>query len=197
LARDLVEFLLQEAGVPTEPDGERPDVIVLADPAAADWTDAASTGAPVTVVCPGTVAPEQAVAMVARGADAVLDAETAPTHLLAAVTTTAAGHAYLAPAHAGALARALRSRRDRPSLGLALTPREHQIIASIQRGESVKQTAIALGIAQKTVENLQGRLFSKLGVRNRAQAVARAHALGLAGQDENHDENQDENHDED
>jgi DNA-binding CsgD family transcriptional regulator len=43
----------------------------------------------------------------------------------------------------------------------------------------VKQTAVALGIAHKTVENLQGRLFAKLGVRNRAQAVLRAHTLGL------------------
>ena len=30
-----------------------------------------------------------------------------------------------------------------------------------------------------TVENLQGRLFRKVKARNRAQAVARAHALGL------------------
>ena len=43
----------------------------------------------------------------------------------------------------------------------------------------MKQTARDLGIAPKTVENLQGRLFRKLGARNRAQAVARAHALGL------------------
>jgi DNA-binding CsgD family transcriptional regulator len=53
------------------------------------------------------------------------------------------------------------------------------IIQSITRGEVIKQTAIALGISAKTVENLQSRLFRKLGVRNRAQAVARAHSLGL------------------
>jgi hypothetical protein len=43
----------------------------------------------------------------------------------------------------------------------------------------VKQTARALGISAKTVENLQSRLFRKLDVRNRAQAVSRAHALGM------------------
>jgi DNA-binding CsgD family transcriptional regulator len=34
-------------------------------------------------------------------------------------------------------------------------------------------------VADKTVENLQRSLFRKLGVRNRAQAVAVAHARGL------------------
>ena len=43
----------------------------------------------------------------------------------------------------------------------------------------MKQTARSLGIAIKTVENLRGRLFRKLGVRNRAQAIVRAHDLRL------------------
>lgn len=60
-----------------------------------------------------------------------------------------------------------------------LTRREVDIIASIDRGLAVKQTARELGVTAKTVENLQSRLFRKLQVRNRAQAVARAHALGL------------------
>jgi DNA-binding NarL/FixJ family response regulator len=60
-----------------------------------------------------------------------------------------------------------------------LSHREHQILEAIDRGLSIKQTALALGLASKTVENLQSRLFSKLEVRNRAQAVYRAHQLGL------------------
>ena len=43
----------------------------------------------------------------------------------------------------------------------------------------MKQTALALGISAKTVENLQGRLFRKLGVRNRAQAVAAVYERSL------------------
>ena len=61
----------------------------------------------------------------------------------------------------------------------SLTPREIDILASIDRGEVVKQTARQLGISEKTVQNIQSRLFRKLGARNRAQAVARAHELGL------------------
>jgi DNA-binding CsgD family transcriptional regulator len=60
-----------------------------------------------------------------------------------------------------------------------LTHREQDILASIARGESVRQTAHALGIAVKTVESEQRQLFFKLRVHNRAQALAEAQRLGL------------------
>lgn len=63
--------------------------------------------------------------------------------------------------------------------GVDLTARECDILDSISRGHTVRQTAHALGIAPKTVENTQARLFGKLGVRNRAGALAAAYALGL------------------
>jgi DNA-binding NarL/FixJ family response regulator len=60
-----------------------------------------------------------------------------------------------------------------------LTARESDILHSIARGHSVRQTARWLGIAAKTVENTQARLFRKLGARNRAGALAIAHGIGL------------------
>jgi DNA-binding CsgD family transcriptional regulator len=68
-----------------------------------------------------------------------------------------------------------------------LTVRERQILASIDRGESVKQTARALGISARTVENLQHRLFRRLGVRNRAEAVAAARPPAAAAPDQRAD----------
>jgi DNA-binding NarL/FixJ family response regulator len=56
---------------------------------------------------------------------------------------------------------------------------KRDILVSIDRGESVKQTARSLGISPKTVESLQSRLFSKLGVHNRAEAISHAHDLSL------------------
>jgi DNA-binding CsgD family transcriptional regulator len=53
------------------------------------------------------------------------------------------------------------------------------ILLSIERGDSIKQTARHLGISEKTVQNLQSRLFTKLRARNRVQAITRAHQLGL------------------
>jgi DNA-binding NarL/FixJ family response regulator len=60
-----------------------------------------------------------------------------------------------------------------------LTARESDILRSIARGHTVRQTARWLGIAAKTVENTQARLFRKLGARNRAGALAVAHGIGL------------------
>jgi DNA-binding CsgD family transcriptional regulator len=60
-----------------------------------------------------------------------------------------------------------------------LTGRELDILRSIAAGHSVRQTGRALGIAVKTVENTQTRLFQKLGARNRAQALAVGSRYGL------------------
>jgi DNA-binding CsgD family transcriptional regulator len=61
----------------------------------------------------------------------------------------------------------------------ALTAREFDILCCIARGHTIRQTARTLGIAAKTVENTQARLFRKLGVRNRMEALTTADALGL------------------
>ena len=53
------------------------------------------------------------------------------------------------------------------------------ILASIADGHTVRQTARTLGIATKTVENTQARLFRKLGARNRAGVLTIAYRLGL------------------
>jgi DNA-binding NarL/FixJ family response regulator len=60
-----------------------------------------------------------------------------------------------------------------------LTVRERDVLRSIARGDTVRQTARLLAIAEKTVESLKARLFLKLGTHNRAGAIRAAYALGL------------------
>lgn len=60
-----------------------------------------------------------------------------------------------------------------------LIARESDILRFGAQGYSIRQTARLIGIAPKTVENIQTRLFRKLGVRNSAGAVAVANAFGL------------------
>ncbi len=60
-----------------------------------------------------------------------------------------------------------------------LTSREREILRSIAAGHTVRQTARSLGIAVKTVENIQARLLRKLDAKNRAGALAMAYELGL------------------
>jgi DNA-binding CsgD family transcriptional regulator len=60
-----------------------------------------------------------------------------------------------------------------------LTARERDILDLIALGNTIRQTARALGIAAKTVENTQARLFRKLGARNRAETLTIAERWGL------------------
>ena len=65
-------------------------------------------------------------------------------------------------------------RGARPEVAAApmLTPREHEVLALLGAGYTIKQTAHRLGIAEKTVESVQRHLFGKLGVHDRIGALA-------------------------
>jgi DNA-binding CsgD family transcriptional regulator len=67
---------------------------------------------------------------------------------------------------------------------VVLTDRERQILDHIAGGHTTRQTARALGIAAKTVENTQARLYRKLGTHTRGETLAVAYRLGLV--DESH-----------
>jgi DNA-binding CsgD family transcriptional regulator len=157
-----------------------PAVAVLVDPGPEDWHEAECLGARIVLVCSGELDEPGVVAAFLRGADALVPLSRVPQELSTVVELVALGSTLIDPAHARLLVEMARIQLASPAgPELELTAREREILASIARGESVKQTADALGIAAKTVENLQGRLFRKLGARNRAQAVAAAHARGL------------------
>ncbi len=61
----------------------------------------------------------------------------------------------------------------------ALTAREREILHHIADGHTTRQTARALGIAAKTVENTPARLYRKLGTHNRIETLTVAYRLGL------------------
>ena len=60
-----------------------------------------------------------------------------------------------------------------------LTAREEEILYAMAEGLSNKDIALRLGIAETTVKTHATNLFSKLEVKRRGQAVARAKELGL------------------
>lgn len=158
-------------------------VCVLAEPETHDWEAARQAGAPVVLVAGTTLDERETVAAVVEGADAVLDCLDDGAAVVDAVLTVAHEGPLLRPNQARALARALRQQSDGTTAPPSLTGREREILQAIHRGESLKQTADRLGVARKTIENLQCRLFRKIGARNRAQAVVRTHALGLLADD--------------
>jgi two-component system, NarL family, nitrate/nitrite response regulator NarL len=177
LAREALVAILEAAGVQVvEP--ELATVTVLLEPSEEDWS-VVETGSKIVLVTAEVPDADQVLSAVIRGADAIIEADASADRLAAAIDVVAAGGTELSPTFVRRVADALRVQVQEEGPSLKLTQREEEILASIDRGETVKQTARTLGIAAKTVENLQGRLFRKLGVRNRAQAVALAHSLGL------------------
>lgn len=63
--------------------------------------------------------------------------------------------------------------------GPHLSPRQQQVIELVADGMTNAQIGEQLGITERTVKAYAQELFDKLGVRNRAGAVAQAWQLGL------------------
>jgi DNA-binding NarL/FixJ family response regulator len=157
-----------------------PVLLVLIEPTPEDWPAPETVHSPVVLVRSGDLDTVDVVDTLGRGVAAIVQAERVADDLVHALTLAAHGYLTLEDAHARALLAALHARRGDHDGGLPeLTARESDILRSIAAGHTVRQTARSLGIAEKTVENTQARLFRKLGARNRAGALAAAHAWGL------------------
>lgn len=72
-----------------------------------------------------------------------------------------------------------RMAREGSEVRASLTPREHEVLVMISRGLTMRQVASRLGISPRTVETHVAKLYRKLDVRTRVQAVSRAVSLGL------------------
>lgn len=181
LALEVVRDLLLSGGmsiVDLDVDGAVPaNVAVLVEPLPEDWATARRLGLPILLVLGEETGDTHVVEAVLAGADAVVHLDTLPATIFGMLIAVGSGGSVLLPTQTRIVAEVARAAAARPEV--TLSRREAEIVASIAEGKAVKQTARDLGISAKTVENLQGRLFRKLGVRNRAQAVARAHGLGL------------------
>jgi DNA-binding NarL/FixJ family response regulator len=155
-----------------------PIVIVLVDPEPEDWQATIPLGAPTMVIRDRHVPEQLAIAgAMARHASAVLSTADVTTGLTPTLNAVAQGLMVMGWGYASALLRWAPASSD-PTMP-KLTAREFDILGSIARGHTIRQTARTLGIAAKTVENTQARLFRKLGVRNRIEALTIADTLGL------------------
>jgi DNA-binding NarL/FixJ family response regulator len=79
----------------------------------------------------------------------------------------------------GALGRMARRARESADVEATLTPRERQVLALLSGGLTIGQIATRLAISPRTVETHVAKLYRKLGVRGRVQAISRAATLGL------------------
>jgi DNA-binding NarL/FixJ family response regulator len=103
--------------------------------------------------------------------------------LSSTITRVLAGERVIAPGMEQdavlALGRFARRAREGAEVAADLTPREQQVLELLSDGHTMRQIATRLGISPRTVETHVAKVYRKLGVRTRVQAVSRAATLGL------------------
>jgi two-component system, NarL family, nitrate/nitrite response regulator NarL len=111
------------------------------------------------------------------GAAGVLSKKTSHEQLRDAILTAAEGREFLSDEKLAAVTREIRLRNhdDRPRL----SNREHEILKRIAKGESSTAIARAMHLGLSTVKTHSRHLYEKLGVSDRAEAVAVAMRRGL------------------
>ncbi|WP_419998724.1 response regulator [Streptomyces boninensis] len=123
-------------------------------------------------------------AALAAGASGFLLKDVTPEHLTAAVRLVRSGDALLAPAITRRLVERFAARDDRAAAAphgdlAALTPRELEVLTALARGRSNAELAARFSLSEATVKTHVARILSKLGLRDRAQAVIVAYETGL------------------
>jgi DNA-binding NarL/FixJ family response regulator len=116
------------------------------------------------------------------GASGFLLKSAPPEQLIAAVRTVVAGDSLLAPVITRRLVEAfVRGPRpgDRPTALAELTDREREVLRLIARGRSNSEIAGELFVSEGTVKTHVNRIFRKLDLRDRVQAVVLAYETGL------------------
>jgi DNA-binding NarL/FixJ family response regulator len=121
----------------------------------------------------------------AAGVSGFLLKDTPAERLGDAVRTVADGHALLAPT---VTRRLIDTYVERPAMDAgraallgSLTPREDDVLRAMAEGLSNAEIALRLHLGEGTVKTHVTRVLTKLGVRDRLQAVVFAYSSGLVG----------------
>ncbi|MGH3822672.1 MAG: response regulator [Pseudonocardiaceae bacterium] len=173
----------------------RPDIVLMdvrmpgtdgvaATRAVVDEGLTAQNGQPIGVIILTTYHIDEAVyAALRAGASGFLLKDAAPAEIVNAIRSVVAGEAWLDPAVARRLIDEFAARPEphtpTPAEMAQLTPREREVLSLMARGLSNADVAVELFISEATVKTHLARVMMKLGVREKAQAVAAAYQTGL------------------
>ena len=94
--------------------------------------------------------------------------------LVTAVRRVAAGQSMLDPAVTATVLERLRTAAHAEESGAfsELTDQERRVLAHLAQGESNREIALAMDLAEKTVRNYVSNILAKLSLTSRAQAAA-------------------------
>jgi two-component system, NarL family, nitrate/nitrite response regulator NarL len=122
--------------------------------------------------------PELAYSTVAAGARGYLSKESSRQEICDAIAAVARGGTAFAPEVQEGLQSAVRQRGRTDSVP-ALTDREHQVLRLIAEGMTAPQIGEEIQLGTATVKTHLHTLYEKLGVSDRAAAVAEGMRRGL------------------
>jgi DNA-binding NarL/FixJ family response regulator len=169
----------------------KPDVIVMdirmpeMDGLAATAQIAADEHGPKILILTTFDLDEYVYEALGAGASGFLLKDASAGDLINAVRVVASGEALLAPSITKRLiadfARRRKHERPRSDATDVLTPRELDVLRLIARGLSNNEIAGELFLAEQTVKTHVGHVLTKLGLRDRTQAVVFAYENGIAG----------------
>ena len=146
----------------------------------------ASEAGPKVLLLTVAIDDAQVVEALELGARGVVLKEAATELLFKAIRAVVAGQYWVGRDTVADIVRHLGEREvavagRRPSPAERLTPREREIVAAVAAGDSNREIAVRLGLAEDTVKHHVTHVFDKLGVSNRAELAAYAASHGLAG----------------
>ncbi|GGK92149.1 response regulator [Nocardia jinanensis] len=126
---------------------------------------------------------EHALGALRAGASGFLLKDTPPEDLISAIRSVAAGDAVVSPKVTKRLLDRLIAEEPAPSRDPeildVLTTREREVLEQIAAGRSNAEIAGQLFLSEATVKTHVGRVLTKLGLRDRVQAVVLAYETGL------------------
>jgi DNA-binding NarL/FixJ family response regulator len=144
------------------------------------------SGLPVRVLILTTYETDEHVTgAVAAGAMGYLCKDVPAGELVAAIRTVAGGGAVVAPAILARLLTRLAEVLPAPATTAgapalkSLTEREREVLVHVAKGHSNAEIARALTVSETTVKTHVGHMLTKLGLRDRVQAVVLAYETGL------------------
>ena len=119
---------------------------------------------------------------VAEGAVAYVPKESSRDEVSEAILAASRGEVVLSPNVQGGLMSEIRNRGNAPGGGgSGLTPRESEVLKMTAEGLSAPEIGFRLQISSATVKAHMEAAYEKLGVSDRAAAVAEAMRQGLLG----------------
>jgi DNA-binding NarL/FixJ family response regulator len=118
-------------------------------------------------------------AAMCAGACGYLLKNTPPARLLESLREVAAGGAVMSPSIARRVVELFRQFRPPDRADYGLSPQESRLLKLLGEGHHYKTAAAELGISVHTVNSYLKRIYEKLQVHSKAEAVAKALREGL------------------